>query len=82
MELDLRLVKAARALAGWSAAELSKVSGVPHDTLRAFESGRTKSFTTLNAKAVHDAFSQAGIVFIPENGGGAGVRLANKRGPR
>lgn len=78
MRLTLKLCKAARALAGWTAAELAQFSEVPHDTIRAFESGRTKTFTTMNERAIIKAFENAGIEFIPENGGGAGVRLRDR----
>ncbi len=32
-----------------------------------------------NLKLLKLTFEQAGVVFIPENGGGAGVRLAKPR---
>jgi hypothetical protein len=31
--------------------------------------------STMNNKAAVEAFEKAGLQFIPENGGGAGVRL-------
>ena len=77
-KLTSKLSKAARALAGWTSAELSEHSEVPHDTIRAFESGRTKSLTTMNERAIIKAFETAGIDFIPENGGGSGVRLRDR----
>ena len=76
--LTSKLSKAARALAGWTSAQLSEHSEVPHDTIRAFESGRTKSLTTMNERAIVQAFETVGIEFIPENGGGAGVRLRGR----
>jgi hypothetical protein len=33
---------------------------------------------TMNNKAVVEAFEKAGLQFIPENGGGAGVRLRDR----
>ncbi len=78
VRLTSKLTKAARALAGWTAADLSSVSGVAHDTIRSFESGRTKTLTAVNERAIVTAFDAAGIAFIPENGGGAGVRLKEK----
>lgn len=74
-KLTSKLSKAARALTGWTSAELSEHSEVPHDTIRAFESGRTRSLTTMNERAIVQAFEAAGVEFIPENGGGSGVRL-------
>ena len=58
--------------------DLSNASGVPIDTIRSFESGRTKSLNDVNERAIVTAFDAAGVVFIPENGGGAGVRLKEK----
>ena len=78
MRLTSKLTKAARALAGWTALDLSTASGVPHDTIRSFESGRTKTLTAVNERAIITAFEAAGVAFIPENGGGAGVRLKEK----
>lgn len=76
MQITGKLSKAARTLLDWRSADLAEKSGVPHDTIRGFESGRTQHLTTMNEKAVREAFDAAGIVFIPENGGGPGVRLA------
>ena len=74
IELSQGLCKAARGLLEWSIKDLSGHSGLSLDTLRSFESGRTKRLSAGNqAKAIR-AFETAGIEFIPENGGGAGVR--------
>jgi len=78
VRLTSKLTKAARALAGWTSAELSRSSGVSIDTIRSFESGRNKSLNARNQRAIVTAFDAAGIAFIPENGGGAGVRLKEK----
>lgn len=72
--------KAARALLDWTAADLSKAADVSSDTLRSFESGRTKSLSAGNQDAVMRALEAAGIEFIAENGGGAGVRFRERRG--
>lgn len=78
VEISGRLSKAARVLVNWRSLDLSERSGVPHDTIRAFESGRTRQLSTLNEKAVVDAFEAAGVQFIPENGGGVGVRFRDR----
>ncbi len=74
MQFTATLSKASRAMLGWKSLDLSERSGVPHDTIRAFESGRTKSMTTMNEKAILQAFEAGGLSFITENGGGMGVR--------
>jgi len=67
-------VRAARGLLDWSQDHLSEVSGVPRRTLIRFESGESVTRQgTLTA--IRTALEAAGVEFIPENGGGAGVRL-------
>lgn len=78
LHISAKIVKAARAMLDWKSADLSEKSGVPHDTIRAFESGRTKRLATLNEKAVSDAITKAGLDLIPENGGGAGLRFRDR----
>ena len=64
--------RAARALLGWSQAELSVASKVAMKTVADFErEGRTPYERTLNN--IHKALSQAGIEFT--NGGQPGVRM-------
>jgi len=47
---------------------------------RAEVSQGATSLTAANDEAIKRALEAAGVEFIPENGGGAGVRL-KKRGP-
>jgi hypothetical protein len=51
-----------------------------HRTITAFEAKRDTAarMTTMNNKAVVEALEKAGLVFIPENGGGAGMRLRDR----
>lgn len=72
--------KAARALVDVTAARLADAANVSPDTLRSFESGRTKFLSAENQAAVTRALEAAGVEFIPENGGGAGVRLRKQDG--
>ncbi len=72
--------KAARALIDITAAQLADAAQVSPDTLRSFESGRTKFLSAENQASVTTALEAAGVEFIPENGGGAGVRLAKRDG--
>lgn len=78
MELTQRLNRAARGLLGWTVADQTEASGVSSDTLRSFESGRTKRLSRENETAAIAAFEANGLVLIPENGGGAGVRYAGR----
>ncbi|MCC6915267.1 MAG: helix-turn-helix transcriptional regulator [Rhodospirillaceae bacterium] len=72
--------RAARALLDWSQADLALKTGLSEGTVRFFESGlRTPSGNSRSK--LRSAMESAGVEFIPENGGGAGVRL-KKRGKR
>jgi DNA-binding XRE family transcriptional regulator len=79
IRLTPRLVRAARGLVGWQQDDLAKHSGVSKSTIGAFEiRPETARLTTMNNRALIQAFEAAGIQFIEENGGGAGVRLARR----
>ena len=66
----------ARGYLRWSVLDLSEASGVPTATIKRMEAidGPPNS-RPANVLAVHNALTVAGIVFVPENGGGPGVRL-------
>jgi transcriptional regulator with XRE-family HTH domain len=66
--------RAARGLLDWSRDHLAEKTGVAKRTLVRFEAaeGETRPSTLA---AIRTALETAGVVFIPENGGGAGVRL-------
>jgi hypothetical protein len=69
-------IKAARALIGWTADDLSRRSAVSLRTIRRAElAERNTSMTSANDLAVRHALEDAGVEFIDENGGGPGVRL-------
>jgi predicted transcriptional regulator len=80
--ISVRQMKAARALLAWSQGDLAAASGVSEPTVARLESddgpigGRAETGEKLVA-----ALEKAGVEFIAENGGGAGVRMA-KRGKR
>ncbi len=77
-ELTQALCKAARGLLEWSIKDLSETSGVSLDTLRSFESGRTRRLSRANEAQIIVTFEGHGLAFIAENGGGAGVRLSSR----
>lgn len=69
-------IRAARALLRWTSEELAKGASVGISTVRRAEAGDgVPSMTAANLKAVRAALEEAGIEFIAENGGGAGVRF-------
>ncbi|GLR84037.1 helix-turn-helix domain-containing protein [Bradyrhizobium iriomotense] len=68
--------RAARALLGWSQEELETAAKVSKKTIADFERDqRNQQVRTIDA--IEAALNSAGIIFIPQNGGGEGVR---KRG--
>ncbi len=54
--------------------DLSRSAQVAHTTLFDFESGKRQPHARTLA-AIRSALEAAGVEFIPENGGGPGVRL-------
>jgi transcriptional regulator with XRE-family HTH domain len=70
--------RAARALLDWSQQELADHAGVGIVTIRQLEAGvHEPRRATLDV--VRRALEAAGVHFIDENGGGAGVRLRKPR---
>ncbi|ATI12307.1 helix-turn-helix domain-containing protein [Acetobacter pomorum] len=63
----------ARAAIGWGVRDLAKEAGVSPDTIARLERGEELKPSTI--EAICSALEAAGVEFIPENGGGAGVRL-------
>jgi transcriptional regulator with XRE-family HTH domain len=71
-------IRGARGFVGWSARELAEAAGLGLSTIQRVESGG--SITGANMSAIRAALESAGVEFIPENGGGAGVRLKKVSG--
>ncbi len=63
-----------RAALNWTAADLAERSSVGVTTISRFESGLT-SPTRATLAAIRRGMEAAGVEFISENGGGAGVRM-------
>ncbi len=68
--------KMARAALGWGVRDLAAAAKVSPDTVARFERGESLYQRTI--EAIQAALETAGIEFIPENGGGAGVRLKRR----
>ncbi|MGN7754032.1 MULTISPECIES: helix-turn-helix domain-containing protein [Sinorhizobium] len=65
--------KLARVALGWGVLELAKAANVSTQTITRLERGDQLRPSTL--ERVQRVLEQAGIEFIPENGGGAGIRF-------
>lgn len=73
-------IRAARALLGLSQPAVAEAAGLSTITVKRAEgSGKPAASAEAMAK-IRAALETAGVVFIPENGGGAGVRLAKPGG--
>jgi transcriptional regulator with XRE-family HTH domain len=68
----------ARAALEWSLKDLAERSQVNHVTINRFEKGQAESNPSTLA-ALARALEAAGIEFIADNGGGAGVRMRSPR---
>lgn len=80
-QLSGRQIAAGRVLLGISQADLAKASNISAPTLRRMEAseGEASGYAN-NVAAVRSTLEAAGVEFIPENGGGAGVRLRKRDG--
>lgn len=73
-------LRGARAMAGLTQAELAKKSTVSLATIKRLELGDGSLATRLHTlQKLQRALEAAGVIFIPENGGGPGVRLRKRR---
>lgn len=78
--LDKATCKAARMLVDWTAAQLADAAAISQDTLRSFESGRTRTLSRENEAAIRKALEAQGIQFLDSGqvAKGPGVALGGK----
>ena len=74
--LDRSTCKAARALVEWTAAQLGEAASVPVDTIRSFESGRTRTLSRDNESAIRKALQACGVQFLNAGSVAGGPGLA------
>ena len=81
--ISVEQIRAARGLLGWSQTQLAEAAGRSLPTIKRLEreDGEGPNVSDEVRMDVQSALEKAGVVFIPENGGGVGLRLA-KRGKR
>ena len=72
-------LRGARGLLGISREELAKRAGVSFETVKRIEGQSLVSANVQTVDAIRRAFSEAGVIFIDENGDGPGVRLRKDR---
>jgi transcriptional regulator with XRE-family HTH domain len=78
-KISIRQIKASRELLGWKQTDLAEASSLSIVTVRRIESagGDLGGRADTSAKIIA-ALESAGVEFIAENGGGAGVRLRKR----
>ena len=75
-------LRAARAILRWTAQDVADAARVGVATVRRAEMQEgALGVTAANEAAIQRALEVAGIEFIPENGGGAGLRLRERKAP-
>lgn len=67
-------IKLARTALGFSVRELGSRAGITANTISRYENGADALGSTI--QKLVDVLEAEGIEFIPENGGGVGVRLS------
>jgi DNA-binding transcriptional regulator YiaG len=70
--------RAARAMLNWSQDKLAELAHISVITVRTFEGGKSKPQPS-TMHLMRQTFVEAGIEFIPDNGGGSGVRWRTPR---
>jgi transcriptional regulator with XRE-family HTH domain len=80
LKVSIRQLKAARTLIGWSQEQLASAAGVSLPTIKRLEAADGMlGGREMTAQKIKTALRNAGVDFIDENGGGAGVRLRKRQ---
>jgi transcriptional regulator with XRE-family HTH domain len=72
-------IRAARALMGLSQAEVAERAGISVPTIKRAEADRGIRVSADVMASIRRALEKAGVIFVEENGEGAGVRLRKTR---
>jgi hypothetical protein len=79
MMIEAAQVRAGRALIGWSQSELANAAGLPLAIVELLETSGVEKVPAAAVAKMRATLESAGVVFIPEDGGGAGVRFRTGR---
>lgn len=77
--ITAKQIKAARVFLEWEQRDLAEKSGLSLPTIQRIEKLGPQRSQAGNVEKLQKALEHGGIEFIPENGGGPGVRLAKVR---
>lgn len=76
--VSIKQIKAARLFLDWSQRDLAREAGLSLPTIQRMEKFGVDRSSVDNVQKLIETFEAAGIEFIDENGGGAGVRFRSK----
>ena len=80
LKVSIRQIKAARAMLDWSQADLAERSGVSEPTIKRLEASTGELGGRVDTvQKITESLEAAGVIFIDENGEGAGVRLRKEK---
>jgi transcriptional regulator with XRE-family HTH domain len=77
--VDIFQLRSARALTALSQDEVAKAAGVSIPTLKRAEAGGAIKVADDTIATIAKALEKAGVEFVAENGGGAGVRMRKRK---
>jgi len=77
--LKIEQLRAARGLLGWSQSKLAARAGLSLPTVKRVEGDLGPRVSDKAKSKLRRALESAGVEFIDENGGGAGVRLRKRQ---
>lgn len=73
-------LRGGRGLLGWSQSDLAEHAGLSLPTVKRVETDLGIRVSEEAQAKLRSALERAGVEFIPENGGGPGVRLRRRQG--
>lgn len=73
--ISAKQMKAARLFLDWEQRDLAQKSGLSLPTIQRMEKLGLGRSSAANAEKIRLTLEAGGVTFIPENGGGAGVRM-------
>ncbi len=76
--INVEQLRAARGLLGWSQSKLAAEAGLSLPTVKRVETQRGATVSEDARLLLQRALERAGVSFIEENGGGAGVRFRER----
>lgn len=71
-------LRGARGMLDWSMMDLAKAAGVSVSTVKRMETAEEHPLSTEIRRAVWDAFTRAGVLFLDDEGEGVGMRLRQR----